>query len=212
MTGGGIVTAGGYISEGAENIQAISTQVSRYRENYAYFYRRYSLGLSPTDDFTGSAMDAQKPSSGKVAYFHTGDMTIQREWNITTGENIVIFVDGNLTFADPDTVGELVKVEPGGFAAFIVSSNINIEANVTHLEGIYIADGILTIESTGAENDVPFTGEGTFAGWEQVALERNLGEVANETSPAEQFIFRPDLVLHTPEQMKRSQVIWQETN
>ncbi len=212
MTGGGIVNAGGYVTEGAQNVQALSTGVSRYRENYTYFYRRYSLGLNPADDFIGQASDAQQPTSGKAAYFHAEDMAIQRQWAIAAGETIVVFVDGDLTFADPDGIGDLVTVAEGGFAAFIVSGNITIGPDVTHLEGVYVADGTLTTQSAGSSADQSFTGEGTFVGWTQVALERGLGDTANETTPAESFIFRPDLVRSIPQQMKRSQIIWQETN
>ncbi len=148
-------------------------------------------------------------------------MTIQSPWDVTDDESYVIFVDGNLTFDDSGRVEELISVEEGGFLAFIVSGDINIAdsvgndnlANTTsNIEGVFISDGTLTIESNGAM-DKRFIGEGTFVGWTDVELLRDYDdEVLNESYPTETFVYRPDFVKNTPEKMKRPQILWQETN
>ena len=147
-------------------------------------------------------------------------MTVQQAWNVADDEEYVIFVDGDLTFS-ADGVEQLVTVAEGGFLAFIVSGDIIVDETVGHstlsntsgnLEGFYLADGTITIESNDAL-DKRFVGEGTFVGWTDVVLERDYDEgPQNEDYPAETFIYRPDFVENTPTEMKRSQRLWQETN
>ncbi len=218
---GGEVSANGRVGVRGDDIYASDTTKTRLRETYSFFYSQYSLGLSPEDDYVGSEGDALKPGTTKDAYFHSGDMTIQSPWSVTTGESFVVFIDGDLTIEDPGAVGELITVDEGGFLAFIVSGDINIADSVGHstltnltgnLEGVYIADGNLTINTNGAL-DNRFVGEGTFVGWNGVDMLRDFDESAsNELYPTEMFVYRPDLVKNTPEKMKRSQMIWQETN
>ena len=189
------------------------------RENYSYFYSRYSLGFSPEDDYQYSDLDALEPIEPKEAYFHSGDLIIQSPWEVTAGESYVIFIDGDLTIEDPLGVGELIIVEEGGFLVFIVSGNINIADSVGHstlsnttgnIEGVYIADGMISIMSNGSA-DKRFIGEGTFVGWTDVEMLRDFSdEITNQSYPTETFVYRPDFVRYTPEKMKRPQMIWQE--
>lgn len=240
LTGGGSVDSSdengfqtGYVTDRAAQTFAVGVS-SKRKENYDYFYRLYSMGANPgsSDDFVGSSRDARKPtgepSGSKRAYFHEGDLTIQQPWSVASNEKLVIFVHGNLTLADPAGVGSLVDVAEGGFLAFIVSGNITIESSVgntdldstaSNVEGVYIADGILSVESWGAAagGDRRFIGEGTFVGWSGVALERDFSDggarkAENNTHPAETFVYRPDFVVNVPERMTKPVYVWQETN
>ncbi len=198
-----------------------SSSRTRFLETYSYFYSQYSLGLSPDDDYSGSYDDALEPIVSKDAYFHSGNMTIQSPWDVTDGESYVVFVDGNLNIEDPLAEGELIKVAEGGFLAFIVSGDINIADTVGHtvlsntagnIEGVFMADGTITTETNGAL-DKKFIGEGTFVGWDDVIMLRDYnGGVNNDSYPAETFVYRPDFVKNTPAEMKRPQMLWQETN
>ena len=189
------------------------------------------MGRNPSDDFTGTASDARKPSHPPIngrAYFHAGDMTIQNPWTIQAGEQFVIFVDGDLTLRDPGSAGQLIQVEPGGFLAFIVSGDITVATNVgnsdldtttANIEGVFIADGVLTVQSQGevAGGDDRFVGAGTFVGWGGVQLQRDFSDGAtrraeNNARPVELFVYRPDFVLNAPARMKTPRYIWQETN
>ncbi len=220
----------GYVTERTPQVFATGTQ-AHIRENYDHFYRRYSMGRNPSDDFTGTASDARKPSHPPVngrAYFHAGDMTIQSSWLIQAGEQFVVFVDGNLTLSDLTGVEQLIQVEPGGFLAFIVSGDItvassignsNLDDTTANIEGVFIADGVLTVQSRGeaAGGDDRFVGTGTFVGWSGVQLQRDFSDGAtrkaeNNTRPVELFVYRPDFVLNAPERMKTPRYIWQETN
>lgn len=221
LIAGGEVLANGQISDREEQVFVAGTSRTRFRETYSYFYSKYSLGFSPIDDYSGSDGDALEPVASKEAYFHSGDMTIQSPWDVTDGESHVIFIDGDLNIEDPLAVGELITIAEGGFLAFIVSGDINIAdsvgnynlANTTsNIEGVFISDGTLTIESNGAM-DKRFICEGTFVGWTDVELLRDYeDEALNESYPTETFVYRPDFVKNTPEKMKRAQILWQETN
>jgi hypothetical protein len=86
------------------------------KENYQYFYNLYSMGSSPTTDFTGSKPTAA-PANGR-AYYANGSVTISSPWTLTATDSMVIFVNGNLT------VNSQITVPQGGFLAFIVNGNI----------------------------------------------------------------------------------------
>ncbi len=224
VTGGGQIQARGLETERTPTVYVLGSAISRVRENYAYFASRYSIGFNPIDDFvTAGPTNALKPTydESKKYYYRDGDLTIQQPWNVASGETYVIFIDnGNLNLTDPSAVGQLITVEEGGFLAFIVSGDIIIDDNVgnavltsttTNLEGVFIADGTITVESA-ASGDKHFIGAGSFVGWTNVSLERDYENVDNDTYPTETFFFRPDFIRYTPSDMKRSQVIWQETN
>ena len=220
MVAGGDISVNGRYSYRDPDIFAIGTIKTRLVESYSFFYSQYSLGPSPTEDFAATADDAQKPTTTKDYYFHSGDMTIQSPWAVTAPESYVVFVDGNLTISDPGGVDQLITVAEGGFLAFIVSGNITMSSNVGHttlsntagnVEGVYVADGALII-ATNSGTDERFVGEGTFVGWTNVVLRRDYRSTDNDLYPAQTFIYRPDFMKNTPEKMKRSQMLWQETN
>ena len=221
ITGGAEIDTDGFTTEGEEDVAATGTVMTHIRENYAFFYRRYSLGFNPKDNFKHTARDARKPTTPRAYHYHGGDLAILSPWRVAADESIVVFVDGDLAISDPDEVGALITVEPGGFLAFIVKGDITVQSDVgntalddatANVEGIYVADGVLQVTSTGSRDDRRFVGEGTFVGWTDVRLDRDLGETGNAATPAETFVFRPDLAANLPRQMKRSQIIWQETN
>ena len=219
LTGGGDILADGWLTYREPNTFALGTQTTRIQETYSFFYKQYSLGLVPDDDFIGTAFDAQKPTYVQDVYFHSGDLVVQSSWSVTSGESFVILIDGNLLIEDPLAVGELITVAEGGFLAFVVSGDIDIADTVGHsvltnaagnVEGVYIADGTIDIMSNGGM-DRKFVGEGVFAGLSEVSLNRDFsGGEDNDLYPTETFIYRPDFIKNTPEKMKRSQMLRQE--
>ena len=226
IMGSGEIETNGYTTERLENISATGTSKTRYEERYQYFYRNSPLGLNPNDDFSGSAGDALKPGSSGD-YYSAGDLTIQNNWNVTSGEKYIIFVDGNLTL-NGDNTDQLITVETGGFIAFIVTGDIIIEESLgnstlddltPNLSGVFIADGIIDIQTRGFDNggDDRFVGEGVFAGWSGVDLNRSFtgtpgGDIENTDKPVEVFIYRPDFLVNLPKTMSIPIRIWQETN
>ncbi len=179
----------------------------------------------------------------------TGDLTVTEASNyqITNGESLTVFVNGNLTLNDSDittgnTVYKITSVAPGGFLAFIVSGNILISNQVgwplavpsspsnipaiptltqanANLEGVFIADGTLTLQSNAAVSaalpDRKFIGHGTFVGWGGVALNRSFdnggnGAILSSVQAVENFIYRPDLLAKWPEALKSASSSWRE--
>ncbi|PWU23813.1 hypothetical protein C5B42_01465 [Candidatus Cerribacteria bacterium 'Amazon FNV 2010 28 9'] len=205
------------------------------KENYEYFYRLYSMGTSPQDDFTAPAnppTNAALPSvaplnknvdgSSKNSYYHNGDLTIGQNWTVPAAGSYVIFVNGNLNI----TNNAQITVPQGAFLSFFVSGNITIDPTVGSIipssttgvvQGIYIADGSLTVQSAGSGNtEKKFIGEGTFAACQGVSLPRdyrNGGDQAglnNNTYPTSLFVFRPDFMMNTPATMKVAPFNWKQ--
>lgn len=200
--------------------------VLELEENFTYFRRLYQIGTNPSsdlDEFGGNADALSKPGSNQTYYWLSSDVTIEDSWDVGSSEEIVVFVDGNLTLTDGDDSDgdhQLISVAEGGYLQFIVSGEIVINSNLgneditdvtSNLEGVYLSDGPIVIETTGSIDD-RFVGEGIFVGWGGVELNRALGtgEDENGLYPAETFIYRPDFVINTPEQMLRPERVWTE--
>jgi len=230
VVGSGTIDANGLITtQRSQNIYSSNTTKTRYQEKYEFFYRNSGLDSNPLSDFTGSEADALKPSfnSNDIVYFQSGNLTIQSQWSVASGETYVVFVDGDLTFTDGGN-DQLIDVAQGGFLAFIVSGDIIVEESLgnsnftdttANLEGVYIADGSLTIASRGqaAGGDDRFVGEGVFVGWSGVNLNRDYSDGSNRSlenndKPIELFVYRPDLLVNMPDIMLVPIRIWQETN
>jgi len=207
---------------------------------YAQLSSRFDL--TTATDITPSPGNSltNQPISGDLqvdvrVYKITEDVRIlDTDWQIT--EDTIIFVDGSVIFdstaADP---GPFIRVDSGVFFAVIASGNItfsetigyniastpNIYITDANFQGIYVANGTLTIanDSVATNQDLKFVGAGSFVGLTGVSLPRNFeaeGDsatgLANNSVPTETFIFRPDFVLNTPELMKKSTFTWQEIN
>lgn len=237
LSAGLVVTGGGaidsqretgnqqtFVTEQSPQLFVTGTSTSRFQEKYEYFYRKFSF-----QNLNQAAVTPATLPAGQ-AYFYSGTLTLTEQWNIAAGENVIIFVDGDLIIADNSNVNTLITVEDGGFFALIVSGDITIHENVgndtfadttPNLEGVYIADGTITTASRGsaAGGDDRFVGAGSFIGWTGVNLERDFSSDADtsrllnsQTTPSELFIYRPDFVKNIPEAMMSPRYIWQETN
>jgi hypothetical protein len=225
--GGSVETAGHYTPR---DLVAQNTRLTRFKEGYDFFYRRSDLGSSPTDTFATQHDGALKPPLDGFHY-SSQDLVIQDPWTVSAGESHVVFVDGNLTIENPSDFATLIEVEEGGFLAFIARGNITFAANVGHtniatvtpnVEGVFIADNQIIVRTNDdpAVGDRRFVGAGSFVGWTGVDLQRDFadfgaggsGATFNLTIPTETFIYRPDLVLSTPDFMLSPRSIWQETN
>lgn len=174
----------------------------------------------------------------------TGDLTVTEASNyqIANGESLTVFVNGNLTLNDSntgDTNRKITSVASGGFLAFIVSGDILVRNRVgwalnpaapsipaltqanSNLEGVFIADGTLTLQSNAAVStalpDRKFIGHGTFVGWSGVALDRSFddgvtGATLSSVQAVENFIYRPDLLAKWPEALKSASSSWREVS
>lgn len=229
LTLGGSLKVNGGVTSGSTNIYSIGTGQSRFYEFYEYFYRLADFGLNPGDDFSSNYNNAPKPifSADKVAYYRNGDLTIGSPWSVSSNENYLIFVNGNLYLADLDGSSDsLLNVEPGGFLGFVVKNNLYIEESLgnsdlnnttANVEGVFVVNGQIEVQSRGlsAGGDDRFIGEGTFIGWQGVSLERDFDDGAgraeeNEDKPTELFVYRPDFMVNLPDLLRNSPQIWQQ--
>lgn len=226
-TSGIVITGGGDIDttvEGATRYGKLRATASQERiigssyngpkENYQYFYNLYSMGATPTTDFSGG-----KPSVSSTngrAYYAGGDVSIATPWVVADGEEYVVFINGNLRVRDQ------IRVAHGGFVAFIVSGDVIFENTLgvsvptssptPVIEGVFIANRII-VEGNRTGGDLQFSAAGTFVGWDSVVLQRRFSILSdNDLYPTEFFAHRPDFVMQTPDRMRRPSMIWQESN
>ena len=171
-----------------------------------------------------------------------GDMTISSQFD-ATGTHIV-FVEGDLFINAPIIVPE------GKYLAFIVNGSIYIGYNVGepittnkciskgsgHIQGVYITDKDINIESNptpylsdfnqDTKCDKSLVLEGIFASWGNINFKRTFKGCGtngqgiipgrtypnyNATNPTETIIYRPDFVTNTPDWMKQPKMMRLET-
>lgn len=142
-------------------------------------------------------------SGGSQYIYVNDDVVLSGGWSVGSGESQTYVVDGDLT------IPVNVQVGSGGFLAFIVSGKITINPGVTTVQGVYVADGMLTSESLGADLDSQLDAQGMFVGWGGVSLKRDLMD-DTLIGPAERFVYRPDLIIHAPSAFRRDTYLWEE--
>ena len=91
---------------------------------------------------------------------------------------------------------------------FIVSGDIAVEAAVATMQGIYLTSGVFTTEKVVSGTDVRLVVSGSVVAWGGVSLNRDLG--LGNSVPAEQFVYRPDLLINMPKKMKTFGMEWSE--
>ncbi|MFH2118474.1 MAG: hypothetical protein ABII10_01935 [Candidatus Paceibacterota bacterium] len=232
---GSVVTSDGggvYIHEvdGRTNaLQAEALGVKVPLENYDYFYNKFgqnaqTLSNSSKPIVTGDTLGV---------FLYSGNLVINEinAWNLNNTEQIIVFVNGNLTI-DDSTGGQnrIITVATGGdgFLMFVVSGDTTVTAkvgynniytsaataNIANVEGIFVSDGLLTIAGLTGATDKKFIGAGTFVGWSGVDLQRNFDDgltpELNSAAATETFIFRPDFIINAPRQIKTAQMTWRE--
>lgn len=233
------------------NVNSYATSTNIAPVSYDYFYKlaensMQQIGngedLEPLlSDWTGSAWW----SSTDINYVRVnGNVSIDETqgFNLSSSQKLVVFVDGNLTLDDSDVNDinrKITSVANGGFLAFFASGNILITPKVgyelnpsiptvpsvtnanSNLEGVFVANGSLTLQSKSAIGEVPpdkkFIGAGTFVGWTAVNLNRTFddgvfGAILNNNQAIENFFYRPDLLANWPTKLKASVSNWREVD
>lgn len=172
--------------------------------NFTYFY---NLLDSPTNDnWNDQAGLPANPGTGKTEIYYepTNQAVHLGGFTIVSGRKVVILSRANV-IVEGNTI-----VNPGGFLAVISSAQINIAPTVSQVQGMYTADGHISTGSAGEEQDnILFEGQGIFYS-PSLVLARSPDPAVNFTTPAELFIFRPDLVLNAPSELWVSKMSWQE--
>lgn len=136
------------------------------------------------------------------------------------------------------SVASKTSSQEGGFLAFFVNGNIIIEPSIgtslnpslptpvpavnltnAHLEGVFFSDQTLEIEEGGTYPNYKFIGAGTFIGKTGISLGRKVDDgtpvtepnkILNTVQALENFIYRPDLLINWPDELKSSIINWRE--
>ena len=103
---------------------------------------------------------------------------------------VTVNVTGNITIANT------------GFLALIADGNINFGTSVTAAQGWYLADGSISVSSTGdSTTEQQFVGTGSFVGRTGITFNRDRG-VTNNTAPAEVITYSASQLVAAPDVIK----------
>lgn len=190
----------------AEEWSAVSTYRGK-RMDYNYFAASMGVVRNSPSDWETDNLNMQ---TGERDFWYaapsSGVATIASPWLVASDEKQVVFVNGDLRIESD------IEVEPGGFLALIVSGNIVIDPLVNLVEGILISSGNFETESAYEEGvvvDSQLNTSGSIITWGSMVLTRNLGP-GNNSTPAEKFSYRPDMLISMPEKMKTFAMQWEE--
>jgi hypothetical protein len=233
-----------YATDGGTALEKIKDGVDHIGNSFYDYYK--NLAESKT-----TILNIPAPNSSTlpgVSGFHqlgvdgatnTHKFTPSSTQTVTSGKSLVLFVNGNLEISG-NSAATPIKVDSGGFLAFIVKGTITIDKDVgtamstasmptvdmgvglsppANLAGMYISDGNIVIQNDSAIPDKRFVGEGSFISMSGFDLPRKYARNGNINSyflagftPTELFRHRPDMVLSTPPELKENLIRYQEIN
>ncbi len=210
---GALLRASGTANLGSGTVSSTgwNTVSSYFGKTMDYQYFASQMGVTPATASYTSADTLTQPTYDPAKDFWyakppSGTATLASAWSVPASESYVVFVSGNLD------INQNVTVTSGGFLTFIVSGNVTVDPSVTSMQGIYISTGSFTTNSQYVKdvtNDTQLVISGNVIAWGGVHLNRDLG-ADNVSTPAEQFVFRPDLLTNMPSKMKSFSLRWQE--
>ena len=168
--------------------------------DYSYFVAKMG-SYGKTSTWNGLAKPSYTPgANGYEIYLYTGNVTMN--WSPAAGEKVIYLIKGNVIISGNITV----PTASPSFLAVIASGSITFNTGVTSVDGWWVGD-TLNFPTTGAKNDVQFVGNGAFIGWSGITLSRDQG-LANNTQPAQKFVYRPDLTINAPNPMAQARYVW----
>jgi hypothetical protein len=185
-------------------------------ETSAYNYFLKKLGNPAVTP--GFNCSSQPTNSGLQIVRAGGDCSISGNWNFTGTAKVIVLVDGKLSISGTTSVAN------GAFLAFIVKGNIEMDGNngskqagygeSPMIQGVFMTDSQFNSYVGSANSGRRFIAQGIFYANEFV-LNRNLKDnpgngARNWNTPAELFIYRPDLAVNSPSVMWPSDMDWQE--
>ena len=170
--------------------------------NYAYYMAKMkTLGKTVWD---GSSEPSYSPVDDYEVYTHTGNITINYDFNVDSDEKRIYMVDGDVVVDRA-----VITVALGSHLTLIASGTITFTDNVGEIHGWWMGDRIVIASTGDTATEVQFIGEGSFIGWSSIEFGRDRG-VTNNTAPAEEFTYRPDFMVNAPDALKFSKYKWME--
>lgn len=158
-----------------------------------YWYKYDGSGNNSTPLTIGSNINVG--SSKVIILVGSADLDINANINLTKGQGFFMAIVG---------VGST-----GNGGNIIVSPSVG-GGGVPNLEGIYEADGAFKDGTLTPATDSELWVRGSVAAYGGAALNRDLGGVANITTPAEFFEFAPDQVMLIPKILDSRKINWKE--
>ncbi len=189
-----------------------------------YFRVNENLTIDQSSNF-------QVPSEDSLVIFVNGNLTIAnnnaadnvkivsvaKKTNPTNGGFLAFIVTGNIIIQSD--VGK--KIDPMATTVTLPVTYAN-----SHLDGVYIANGKIIVNSQGDDGqnsaypDRKLIAAGTFVGLSDVELKRrtnnpsdpltNYYKIQNSYQALENFIYRSDLLINWPTELKSSIINWRE--
>lgn len=166
-----------------------------------YYYFKTKMATFSKLPWNGTSKPPYDGTNGYDVYVRTGVGDIS--WDMTAGEKVIYLVDGDVTISGNIAVP---KTSPTFFAV-IASGSITFNSSVTAAQGWFVGSTLNFPTSGGTDSQ--FKGEGSFIGWNGISLGRTMG-AGNNTTPAEEFTFRPDLLINAPEPILISKYVWRQ--
>ena len=207
--------------------------------NYQYFFGLFSTagGWSEDESIQGSENTITTKEQLTHDTITIGDLKVKKitgntifspdsTWKFDIDESTaepekyLFLLDADISsFTNLSNIDPLIEVAPGAFVMFVTSGDINIAPSVGHapgidvqtLQGVYLADGKISIESThDPATERQFIGAGTFMGCTNLELSRTFNSTVNSSTPTELFISRPDLLRSVPKAISKPSLTWHE--
>lgn len=179
---------------------------------YQFLLNKYGLATTAAD-MGGGIYNRNTFSSRAQPYKVSGNLTTQGTWNFNSdGENVVIFVEGNLT------IGGEIRVPSRSFVSFVVQGNItvdpavggNVATNTPNIEGVYVTSGSFNTGVTNNNGSAKLIVNGIVIA-NSFVLQRDLdAQNANTTTPSEEFRYNPMYLLTLPNEFMDMKIKWEE--
>jgi len=193
-------------TELGSNPNAVVSESGRRMESM-YDGLRYDYNLYNTrmDSFIstpwdGGAVNYDDQGRGYQIFKHSGNVTLNYS-GPTGSEKVILLVNGNVT------VNSNIVVPDGAFFSIIAKGNILFDPSVTQAHGWFVGETINVPchdgnnDGTCDKDDAQFVGEGSFVGWTNISLGRDMN-TNNNFLATEKFIYRPDMFINAAEPMK----------
>jgi|GEM_PF-3216054 len=151
------------------------------------------------------------PSYGYYWYNYPGNggLPLNLDTPIDIGDKkVILFVSNFANF----NINSTINLNDGsGFFLVIATGDINVSptvggGGVPNLEGLYFTDGTFSSGLGSTELWV----RGSVAANSRLNLQRDLGDPANGTTPAEFFEYAPDQILLFPSKLSARKINWKE--
>jgi len=202
----GVVSYGSTLSLGSGSVsksdffwQAKTDKGSKV--NFDYLKNRLKVNTNNTFNPTQSL-----PNQDGTYYYpgNGGEVSLlsslNSDWNIGN-HKIVLFVDNADVVIDHN-----ITVNQGGFFALIVKGKLTFTGGVQNAQGFHLSNGDMTIQASSNK----FQGEGSFISWGDIIFKRDRQDIDYNKTPAEFFVFRPDLLVNAPKDFLFHPFVFQE--